>query len=137
MTTTTSSATTGPALAATSAPQLPGVVIYAQGERPAQIAQQQERLRRYCQDHRLDIITEFCDLDTRTTGIDLMLHAATQPYVDYVCVTAWPPANLDDEDALSVVEILEHYQVGLVVLGEESEVEPPSGAAAVSLRRSA
>lgn len=104
-----------------------GVVIYAHGQRPAEITRQNAALRRYCQQAGLELITEFHDLTGRTIGLDMALHAIEEPCVRYLLTTSWPPAALSAEDALSVSELLAHNHTRLVTIDNQPPAGRPDG----------
>lgn len=108
-------------------PTCEGVVVYAHGQRPAEITWQNAALRRYCQQTGLEVITELHDQDDRTTGLDMALHAAEDPCVRYLYTTSWPPATLDAKETLSTAEILDHDHASLVTIDGQPPQEPPDG----------
>ena len=108
-------------------PTCEGVVIYTHGQRPAEITRQSAALRHYCQQAGLEVITEFHDLDGRTIGLDMALHAAEDPCVRYLYTTSWPPATLDTEEALSTAELLAHYRTSLVTIDGQLPAGQPDG----------
>lgn len=108
-------------------PTCEGVVIYTHGQRSAEITRQNAALQRYCHQTGLEVITEFHDLDQRTNGLDMALHAAEDSCVRYLLATSWPPAALDAEEALSVSEILDHYHTRLVTIDDQPPQEQPDG----------
>lgn len=101
----------------------PHTILYTHANSTAELDAQHAAVTAYCQAHGLDPVTEFHDVGDRRHGLDMLLHAATDPAVSYVITPHWPPDHLTSSEALSTQEILAHYGVWLVSFTTQDETD--------------
>ena len=101
----------------------PHAILYAHANSTAELDAQHAAVTAYCQDRGLDLVTEFHDVGDRRHGLDMLLHAATDPAVSYVITPHWSPDHLTSSEVLFVQEALAHHGAWLVSFTTQDEAD--------------
>ena len=101
----------------------PIAIFYGAARYSFELARQRELVKDYADAMGLNLVTEFHDVGDRRHGLDMLLHAATDPAVSYVITPHWSPDHLTSSEVLSIQEILAHYGVWLVGFTTQDETD--------------